>query len=272
MTAHTHAISTIPTPNLSPLLSTSDSTYSTPLTPAVTVAVVNLYYRNNSLLQDLAPPRTPTRYTKNGLHGFGYLIPASIPFEQNPERALGVIFDSDITPDPHNPPDGWAKGTRLTVMLGGHWWDGWSAYPDEEECVDMAQAVLRRHLGIEEAPEVARCKVQRDCIPQYTVGFGERMQGLHRQLRDDFDGRLRVAGCWVGGVGVADCIRGGYEAARGLADGNNLTGLEGVVDDRKMALLKRLPGGGTVVTKVDAGSGMKVGLSEGKVEKEEERR
>ena len=64
-----------------------------------------------------------------GLQGFGYLIPQSVPFELNPERALGVIFDSDISPDLHSTVPAEKLGTRLTVMMGGHWWDEWSELP-----------------------------------------------------------------------------------------------------------------------------------------------
>jgi oxygen-dependent protoporphyrinogen oxidase len=50
------------------------------LTPFVTVQTVNLYFPNPNLVAQ---------------KGFGYLIPQSVAFEENPERALGVIFDSD---------------------------------------------------------------------------------------------------------------------------------------------------------------------------------
>ncbi|EPE06771.1 protoporphyrinogen oxidase [Ophiostoma piceae UAMH 11346] len=49
---------------------------------AVTIQVVNLYYEDHP---DLHHPHK----------GFGYLIPSTVPLEENPEAALGVIFDSD---------------------------------------------------------------------------------------------------------------------------------------------------------------------------------
>ncbi|OJJ86102.1 oxygen-dependent protoporphyrinogen oxidase [Aspergillus glaucus CBS 516.65] len=162
---------------------------------ATTVMVVNLYYPNPDLL-----PVT----------GFGYLIPRSIPFDQNPERALGVIFGSDSSVGQDTAP-----GTKLTVMFGGHWWDDWleSDYPDHDTAVKMARSLLERHLNITDKPTLARSKLQRNAIPQYTVGHVSRMQELSRSVRDDFNKRLTLAGSWYGGVGITDCVRQAYIAA-----------------------------------------------------------
>jgi hypothetical protein len=37
-------------------------------------------------------------------------------------------------------------------MLGGHWWDDWDTYPDEDEGAHMALNILRRHLNITDMP------------------------------------------------------------------------------------------------------------------------
>lgn len=164
---------------------------------AVNVMVVNLFYSE----PDLIPYR-----------GFGYLIPRSIPFEQNPERGLGVIFSSETSEGQDTVP-----GTKLTVMMGGHWWDGWaeSDYPSSEEAILMARSLLKRHLGIEADPVVARARLQRDAIPQFRVNHITRMESLSRAVREDFNNRLTLAGNWYSthGVGVNDCITQGYLAA-----------------------------------------------------------
>ncbi|OCL11396.1 Protoporphyrinogen oxidase [Glonium stellatum] len=183
-------------------LCTSDSKTQLPAlaqTHAVTVMVVNLFFSKSGLLP---------------VEGFGYLIPQSVPFEQNPERALGVIFDSDAIKGQDT-----VDGTKLTVMLGGHWWDGWSCYPSEEEGINMARTLLARHLQITDEPTVARAKLQKDCIPQYTVGHEERIQRAHSQLRNSFGGRLRVVGNSYNGVGVNDCLRAARDIAKGLHEG-----------------------------------------------------
>ncbi|KAL8691373.1 MAG: hypothetical protein Q9218_003393 [Villophora microphyllina] len=174
-------------------------------TPSVTVMVVNLYFSNPSVL--------PAR-------GFGYLLPRSLPFEQNPERALGVVFDSDATIGQDEIP-----GTKVTVMLGGHWWDGWIAYPDEEQGANMAKAILKRHLGISEEPKAVHVGLQKNCIPQYTVGHHGRMAQANKALKK-FNGRLRVAGNSYNGVGLNDCVRSAEDVVTGLIKGSNLTGLE----------------------------------------------
>jgi oxygen-dependent protoporphyrinogen oxidase len=173
-------------------------------TQAVTVMVVNLFYTNPKLLP---------------VEGFGYLIPQSIPFQQNPERALGVIFDSDSIQG-----QDMATGTKLTVMLGGHWWDGWSNYPSEEEGIAAAKSILARHLNIKDEPVATHAKLQKDCIPQYKVGHNARLSASHKQILSEFKGRMRVVGNSYGGVGVNDCIRAAYDVAQDLGD--KKTGLE----------------------------------------------
>lgn len=174
--------------------------------PSVTVMVVNLFFSNPALLP---------------VHGFGYLLPRTLPFSQNPERALGVVFDTDATVGQDSIP-----GTKLTVMLGGHWWDGWDSYPDEEEGASMAKAIIARHLGIMEEPQAVHVGLQRDCIPQYTVGHDERMQLGHQLLEQGFGGRLRVAGNSYTGVGLNDCVRAAKDVVQGLVTGEQTTGLD----------------------------------------------
>ncbi|PKX95530.1 oxygen-dependent protoporphyrinogen oxidase [Aspergillus novofumigatus IBT 16806] len=202
---HNRVIATNPPPNLAQQLATP--TRSGQRLPqnsirqlqehnyAVSVMVVNILYENPNLLP---------------VNGFGYLIPQSVPFEQNPEMALGVIFGSDSSVGQDTVPC-----TKLTVMLGGHYWDGWktSDYPDPDTAIGMCQILLNRHLGITEQPLQAAVKLQRQAIPQYTVGHLSRMRDLSQTVRQDFNNRLTLAGNWYNGVGVMDCVRQAYMAA-----------------------------------------------------------
>ncbi|KAM5466658.1 oxygen-dependent protoporphyrinogen oxidase [Microsporum audouinii] len=183
---------------------------------AVSVMVVNLFYSD----PDLIP-----------MQGFGYLIPRSVPIEQNPERALGVIFMSQAIVGQDT-----AKGTKLAVMIGGHWWDGWSRsdLPDEQEGIAMAKSVLARHLGITQEPAIARARLQHNAIPQYTVGHHDRMEELHESLSREYDSRLKVVGAWYTGVGVNDCVTAGRALATAIRDGSHEeTGLEDYVNPMK---------------------------------------
>lgn len=187
------------------------------LTPFVTVQTISLYYPSPDLLSHTT--------------GFGYLIPQSVPFEQNPERALGVIFDSYAT----NGQDS-VEGTKLTVMMGGHWWDGWKDYPNDEEALSMAKAVLERHLGIREEPAAWHVNLSKDCIPQYTLGYEDRLRDFAEGIGREFKGRLRVVGNQFNGVGVNDVIQGSWNLARGLRNGgwkSTSVGLDRAMDTRE---------------------------------------
>jgi oxygen-dependent protoporphyrinogen oxidase len=178
--------------------------------------VVNLYYPNPNLLP---------------VEGFGYLIPRTIPAEQNPECGLGVIFASAsstgqnaLYQDREESQDT-APGTKLTVMMGGHYWDGWKDgdYPDHDSAVKMARTMLERHLGITDTPTVARSRLQKDAVPQYTVGHLDRMYSLSTTVRNDFNRRLVLAGNWYNGISVGDCVRSGILASTVGIDRYDLT-------------------------------------------------
>jgi oxygen-dependent protoporphyrinogen oxidase len=214
---------------------------------SVNVMVVNLYYQNPDLI-----PRANA--------GFGYLLPRSVPFEENPERALGVIFSSETSGRPgtlvpgsgevrdgsaqeadSHPGQDTAPGTKITVMLGGHWWTQWDPQdlPDEEQAIDMAKSLLKRHLDIDDMPEVAQARLQRNCIPQYPVGYREDMATVHDALLSEYQGRFKVAGpWWQGGVGVNDCVRAAREASWAVRhQWDDKTGLEQYAQDEVWCLV-----------------------------------
>ncbi|KAK3669627.1 oxygen-dependent protoporphyrinogen oxidase [Recurvomyces mirabilis] len=252
---YTHVISALSPGHLNQVARKLEDTATTilvPSIPTVTVMTVNLYFRT----PDLHPP------------GFGYLIPQATPFENNPERALGVVFDTAYSPSPkdldlnnwqvndvdqlkqareqgqlinvndfawynmpHQPnkqDDVPERGTKLTVMLGGHWWNGWPSFPDEKEGLALARSVLQRHLNISEEPEAWQVNIQKDCIPQYTVGHESRLKSAHNNIWREYKGRLRVAGNWMAGVGVNDCLRSAWDVVQSLRSGMDGTGLEHV--------------------------------------------
>ncbi|KAI9742936.1 MAG: inner nuclear membrane protein enriched at telomere/subtelomere region, partial [Chaenotheca gracillima] len=80
-----------------------------------------------------------------------------------------------------------ATGTKLTVMLGGHWWSEWtdSDYPSETEAIQMARTILERHLQITEEPETAKARLQKDASPQYEVGWRDHMAKVHKEVLTD---------------------------------------------------------------------------------------
>lgn len=99
----------------------------------------------------------------------------------------------------------------------------------------MARSVLERHLGIKEEPEAWQVNLEKNCIPQYTVGHEQRLKQAHSNISREYKGRLRVAGNWMSGVGVNDCLRSAYEVAKNLSK-DDATGLEHVGEAVTMRL------------------------------------
>lgn len=169
---------------------------------AVTIQIVNLWYPNSTLTS-----RHP---------GFGYLIPQTVPAVQNPHAALGVIFDSDREAAADVPERQSAPGTKLTVMLGGHYWDYLDAdsWPDAEEAIAMAIDTVERQLGIPATePVFTGTKVCPECIPQHLVGHRTTMAKAHSELYEAFRGTLAV----VGGSYTAPGVLPSLKAARDMA-------------------------------------------------------
>lgn len=169
---------------------------------AVTIQIVNLWYPD---------PNLNASYP-----GFGYLIPQSVPAENNPHAALGIIFDSDRDAVANVPERQSAPGTKLTVMLGGHYWDYLDAdsWPDAKEATAMAMDTVHRQLGIPPTqPVFTSTKICRDCIPQHLVGHRERMAQAHTELYDAFRGTLAVVGSSYTAPGVLPSLKAGRDMA-----------------------------------------------------------
>ncbi|KAH7160209.1 hypothetical protein B0J13DRAFT_123972 [Dactylonectria estremocensis] len=191
---------------------------------SVDVMTVNLWFPE----ENIKPP------------GTGYLIPGNVPPEANPEHALGVFFDSDIqTRGPDEP-----AGTKLFVLMGGHYYDRpGAAPPSETDAILQARAVLERHLGISrDAPCHAVASLAKECIPQHYVGHQDRMKAAHLELRAAFKGRLAVAGGSYTRIGVAAALRAGYDIATAVAgkDWSTATGLGPIHPDATLLAVLNL--------------------------------
>ncbi|KAJ3219920.1 oxygen-dependent protoporphyrinogen oxidase [Dinochytrium kinnereticum] len=167
----------------------------------VDVAVVNLVYNGQVL---------PVR-------GFGYLIPQSEPAD-----ILGTVFDSETLPS--DPP-----ATRLTVMMGGHRFKEKFENPDtvsNDRLLEVAIKGVRDHLNVLAPPISSMVTLQRECIPQYTVGHLDRMRELHAKVKGVADGRFSLIGSSYLGVSLNDCVRHAREVALAISEGKKVTGLE----------------------------------------------
>ncbi|KAG4302371.1 hypothetical protein PCK1_001353 [Pneumocystis canis] len=171
-----------------------------------TVLVVNLFFHNTTLLP---------------IQGFGYLIPKSVSKKENPEQALGVIFDSNNFPELDT-----CKGTKITVIIGGSLWKNNHEHPKESEFVELARNIISRHLGIKDTPDIVNYKLQRDSLPQYNVGHYQDLQNIHHYFYNTYQGRFSLVGNFYGGIGVNDCIKNAYFLTKKLQEKGKATGLE----------------------------------------------
>lgn len=113
-----------------------------------------------------------------------------------------------------------------------------NSYPDEEEGAAMAQSILLRHLNISQQPKKVNVSLQKDCIPQYTVGHEARMKKAHTELMDGYNGRLQVAGNSYTGVGLNDCVRAARDVVMRIKNEDNFTGLEEFTAPKAWAQMK----------------------------------
>ncbi|KAG5982244.1 hypothetical protein E4U55_002160 [Claviceps digitariae] len=207
--AYDRVISTLSSQDLARV--TDDKLPSLADSHSVSIMTVNLWYPE----ENLKPP------------GFGYLIPRSVSREHNPERALGVFYDSDVgaATSPDEPP-----GTKLFVLMGGHYYDSGAPPPSEADAIEQAKSLLERHLGIPtDTPCFALSRFAKECIPQHFVGHKDRMLRADRELRDHFAGRLAVAGGSYTRIGAMGGLRAGYDIAKQTTSDSNgwyTTGLE----------------------------------------------
>ncbi|KAG1674539.1 Protoporphyrinogen oxidase [Nymphon striatum] len=134
---------------------------------------------------------------------FGYLIPSS-----DPSKVLGVVFDSCnfSKHDGHDEND--TDRTRLTCMLGGHWFNeyfGDVETVDENILLETSLHELKTRLNITEKPVRYHITVQKNCIPQYKVGHHEIVDCLKTMLQEK-KLPLSISGSSFEGVSVNDVI------------------------------------------------------------------
>ncbi|XP_077430924.1 protoporphyrinogen oxidase [Vanacampus margaritifer] len=181
-----HIISALPAKVLSSVLPSSCQPLIQKLhdISCVTVAVVNLQYEGAVL------PVT----------GFGHLVPSS-----EDRGLLGVVYDSVPFPQ-HNRSEG--TTTRLTVMMGGAWFQEEFGSPDavtEERLFERATEAVRSHLGVTSAPSWSCVALHKDCIPQYYEGHFRKVEYMRSFIRKN-DLSLSLTGSAYDGVAVNDVI------------------------------------------------------------------
>ncbi|XP_072572666.1 protoporphyrinogen oxidase isoform X1 [Paramormyrops kingsleyae] len=191
-----HIISALPAQALAPVLPPAAGFLSQLLLEIsmVSVVVVNLEYEGSIL----------------PLLGFGHLVPSS-----EDSGLLGVVYDSVQFPQ-HNRPG--ASTTRLTVMMGGAWFQEEFGAPEDhtsQRLLGRATRAVSCHLGVTAEPLWSSVAVHKACIPQYNLGHWNRLERIRNYI-SHHGLPLTVAGASYDGVSVNDVIFSGKKAAENL--------------------------------------------------------
>ncbi len=142
---------------------------------------------------------------RHPLDGFGFVVPHA---EGRP--IIAGTFSS--VKYPGRAPEG---HVLIRVFLGGALREA-VLERDDERLAEIAREQLRDLLGAGEAPLWTRVARYRKAMPQYHVGHLARVETIELALARHPG--LALAGGAYRGVGIADCVRSGEDAARDLVD------------------------------------------------------
>ncbi len=139
----------------------------------------------------------------HSLDGFGFIVPASEARFIDACTWVSSKFDERCPPD--------------LVLLRCIAHDGRMARAKvtDEQAVSRAHDEVKRLLGASCAPILERVFHHTRVMPQLVVGHGHRMEGLKRALKQTPG--LFLAGAFVGGVGIPDCIQTAQRTAEKAA-------------------------------------------------------
>ena len=142
---------------------------------------------------------------KNGLNGFGFLVPRSEKL-----RLLGTVWTSSLFPG--RAPEGMAS---FTSFLGGMTDpEIFSRSPDEIAAI--AHSELSSVLGITGAPLVQRVFSWQRALPQYNIGHRELTAAL-QELCAATPG-IFLAGNYFAGPSIGACVENANKVADQAAD------------------------------------------------------
>jgi oxygen-dependent protoporphyrinogen oxidase len=139
------------------------------------------------------------------LDGFGFVVPQ---VERRP--IIACTFSS--VKYPGRAPEGFAL---LRVFVGGALNEAILA-GDDDTLTRVARAELGELLGVQAPPLFSRVSRYPKAMPQYHVGHLARVDAVDGCLKAHPG--LALAGGAYRGVGIADCVRSGEEAAERLIE------------------------------------------------------
>lgn len=187
----------------SKILESSNSTLSSILReiPNNTIALINFYHPTKDLID--------AKY-----RAFGYLVPQA---NTNPEKLLGVIFDSVIEKNfqpvfADHVMNKRQNYTKITAMLGGYMFNNQdtTVIPSHSEMKQSVYKILQNHLGFEMS-DISEghleITVAKNALPQYKVGYDNWQQKVEEAFISDYKGKISLGGMgFASGPGVPDVI------------------------------------------------------------------
>lgn len=138
------------------------------------------------------------------LNGFGMLIPG-----REKRQTLGVLFSSTLFPN--RAPEG---KVLLTAFIGGRRRPE-AADGDDDTLIQRILADLSPLLGIQGSPEFTHIQRWPQAIPQYELGYLDRLTSIDAANRT-LPG-LHLSGNWRTGISVGDCLVGGAKLAQTMS-------------------------------------------------------
>ncbi len=145
-----------------------------------------------------------TEQLAHALKGFGFLAPRDQGL-----RTLGSIWNSSLFTN--RAPDGWVL---LNNFIGGET-DLDAINLSDEDLIRIVHQDLQKVLGISGAPKRLPITRWHRAIPQYRLGHAARVAKIEAALSTQKG--LRLAGNYLHGVALGDCIKHGKEIAESIA-------------------------------------------------------
>jgi oxygen-dependent protoporphyrinogen oxidase len=169
--------------------------------PALTHLLEGIPHASSATVS-LAYRRADVRHP---LDGFGFVVPHA---ERRPIIActFSSVKYAGRAPDGH---------VLLRVFLGGALNEG-VLQGDDATLVRTAREQIGPLLGITAEPELARVARHARAMPQYHVGHAARAAAIEQAVSRHPG--LRLVGGAYRGVGIADCVRSGEDAAERLLE------------------------------------------------------
>ncbi|MGD0229452.1 MAG: protoporphyrinogen oxidase [Syntrophorhabdales bacterium] len=141
----------------------------------------------------------PTR-----LAGFGFIVP------RTEQRRINATTWSSIKWSFRAPP----RHLLTRSFVGGGQHED-LVYYDDRDLVSIVRDELREIAGITGKPLFSKVYRWIKGMPRYTVGHLERVNAIE-EAGQPYPG-LHLIGCSFRGIGIGDCVKSGFEAAREIA-------------------------------------------------------